>query len=128
MLGINKRSDPPRFLRIRQHMQRQRRLAARFRTEHLNDASTRQPDSPQGQIERQCAAGNAGNRMRIRGIRQPHDRALAERLLNLPDCVFEHLRFGVFRSLASLAGFGCLRTHSVELLFLASRRVVLRTA
>ena len=51
MLGVDERRNPSVPLGIGHGVQRDRRLAARFGTEKLDDPPSRQPLTPQCQIE-----------------------------------------------------------------------------
>ena len=101
VLGVDERRHPSQSLRVGNHMQRQRRLATRFRSVHLDDAAPRKTFAPQCQVKRQRPRRNPRDRVHVGGIRQTHDRPLAERLLNLPDGVLQDARLGTL----ALAGF-----------------------
>ena len=89
VLGIDECGHAPEALRLGNHLQRERRLARRFRSEDFGDAAAGQPPD----AERKVDADGAGRDRFGRGDRVPlaesHDRALAELLLDLADCDVE---------------------------------------
>ncbi len=50
MLCIDERGDAAELLRFGDHMERQRRLAARFRAVHFNHAAARKPTDAKGGV------------------------------------------------------------------------------
>ena len=95
VFGVDDRRDAARFLGLGRDVQGQRRLAAGFRAEDLDDPSARNALAAQGDVQRQAARGNARDRPASIGP-QGHNRPLAELLLNLLqgcpqiDVVLEH--------------------------------------
>ena len=74
VLGVDERGDAARLLGLGHHVQGQRRLAARFRAEDLDDAAARNALAAQGDVQRQAAGGNARDRPALsapRGMMAP---------------------------------------------------------
>src|SRR6185436_4818644 len=68
--------------RLRDHVQREGRLARGFRPEDLDHAPARHAADAEGGVERERAGGNGGHVHLVAGA-QPHDRPLAELLVDL---------------------------------------------
>ena len=82
VLGVHKGHLAAHFLRLRQHMQRQRRLTGGFRPVDLHDTAAGQATDTQRQIQRQGAGGDGLHVHRaLRAV--AHDGALAVHLLDL---------------------------------------------
>src|SRR5262249_48116590 len=80
--------DSAGFLRLSGHVEGESCLAARFGSENLDDAAARNALTAKGNIERQAAGGNAGDRQRAITA-QRHDRPLAELFFDLLQGGFE---------------------------------------
>ena len=74
---------PPARLGLGDHVQSQRRLAARLGAEDLDHPAARHSAHTQGQVERQRAGGDGGHPQRRRIVPEPHDGALAVLPLDL---------------------------------------------
>ena len=93
MLGVDERRDAAVALGLRHRMQGDRRLAARFRAEQLDDPAARQPLAAERQIERQRARRDALD-LHVGAFTQLHDGPGAERLLDLAERVVQRLLLG----------------------------------
>ena len=82
MLGVDERGHAPVPLGLRDRVQRDRRLAARLRAEHLDDPAARQPLAPQCQVKGEGAGGDPLD-LHVGTLAQPHDRTGTERFLDL---------------------------------------------
>ena len=63
MLGVDERAHAAAALRLRDRVERERRLAARLRTVHLDDATARIAADARREIERERARGDRRNRL-----------------------------------------------------------------
>ena len=61
MFRVDKGRDATRCLRLRNHVQCERRFAAGFRAKHFNNTASGNPLAAQCQIERQAAGSDALN-------------------------------------------------------------------
>jgi hypothetical protein len=87
MLGVDEGADAAAALRLRDHVIDERGLPGGLGAEDLDDASAREPTDPEGEVERERAGGDGADRD-VWPITHPHDRALAECPLDLPErCV-----------------------------------------
>ena len=77
------------LLRFGDHVERQRRLTARFRTVDFDDAAAREPADAQGQVEGDRAGRDDVERHPLLNLAHLHDRALAELPLDLREGVAE---------------------------------------
>jgi len=91
VLGIDERGDAAQALRFGDDVQRQRRLAGRFRPVDLADASTRQAADAERGIETERARGNDPDLLERTAGAEPHDSALTELPLDLGDREVESL-------------------------------------
>ena len=96
MLGVDERGDPAVPLGIGHRVQRDGRLAAGFRPEELDDPPARQPLPPQRQVQRQGPRRDPLD-FEVGPLPQLHDRAGAERFLDLADRVVQRLGVGRHR-------------------------------
>src|SRR5207302_7115388 len=82
VLGIDEGRDATGLLRVRNRMQRNRRLPARFRSVYLHDSTAGQATDPERDVE-----GNRPGGDHLDGgtglVAEPHDGALAMLLLDL---------------------------------------------
>jgi hypothetical protein len=102
MLGVDEGRHAALLLRLRDDLQRERRLARRLRPEDLDDAAAGHAADAQGIVEADGAGRDRGNlRDDILGA-QAHDRALAELLFDLADGHFDGLE-----ALAIVSFFSC---------------------
>ena len=85
MLGIDERGHAAQFLRLRDHLQRQRRLARRFGTEDFDDTPRGIPPMPSAKSMLIAPVGIRFDRLDRATLSHAHDRALAELLLDLTD-------------------------------------------
>ena len=83
VLGVDEGGGAAQLLHLGDHRQGQRRLAGRFRAVDLDDAAARQPADAERDVEPERAGGNHLDVLRHLGFAEPHDRALAELLLDL---------------------------------------------
>ena len=81
------------LLRFGDDVQRQRRLAARFRAVDFNHAPARQAAHAQRGIDRKRPRGDHADRHQHIAAAQTHDRALAVILFNLRNRSFQHFCF-----------------------------------
>ena len=91
VLGIDERRRAAAALHFGDHLQRQRGLARGFRAVDLDHAAARQAADAERDIQSERAGGHRFDVIGRRGIAQPHDRALAELLLDLAECGGERL-------------------------------------
>jgi hypothetical protein len=71
--------ESARLLRVRDHVQHQRRLAGRFRAKNLDHAPARQPSHAQRQVNANARSGSPRFAGRLR-VAQSHDAPFAVRL------------------------------------------------
>src|SRR5262245_54615039 len=91
MLGVDEGRHAALLLRLGDDLQRERGLARRLRTEHLDDAAAWDAADAEGIVEADGAGRDRGDlRDDILGA-QAHDRALAELLFDLADGHFDGL-------------------------------------
>ena len=84
VLGVDEGGDAAAALRLGDDVQGQRRLAAGFGAEDLDDAAAGDALAAQGHVQRQAAGGDAVDAADTAGP-QGHDRPFAELLLDLGD-------------------------------------------
>ena len=84
VLGVDVRAHPTVALRLGHHVHGQRGFPRRLRTEDLDHSPPRQTADTERDVERERAGGHGGD-ADIAVLPQPHDRALAELLLDLAD-------------------------------------------
>ena len=82
VLCVDERDLAARLLRLREHMQRQRRLTGGFRSVDLDDAALGQSADAERKVERKRAGGN-GLHIAHGIVAKAHDRALAIGALDL---------------------------------------------
>ena len=83
MLGIDKCNDAAHGLCFCKNLERKRRLTGGLGTINLDDTAARHAADTQGGIERQRARRNSLDLELRTAVAIPHDRALAELLLDL---------------------------------------------
>ncbi len=103
MLGVHERRHPAALLRLRNHLQRQRRLARRLGTEDLHDAPAREAADAKRVVDADGAGGDGVDRLDGALLPEAHDRPLAELLLDLADGQVD--RFQSFPIKAVVAAF-----------------------
>src|SRR4029077_4664994 len=88
MLRVHERRHAAEFLRLRDHLQRQRCLARGFGTEDFDDAAPRYGADAEREVDADGPGRNGVDRLDGPFLAQAHDRALAELLLDLaaPPC------------------------------------------
>ena len=91
MLCVDECRNAAGLLRLGNHVQRDRRLARRLWTKHLDDASARNAANTKCDIERQDPRGDHLDVHVRLGFTEAHDRALAMRLLDVPQSILECL-------------------------------------
>ena len=91
MLCVDECRNAAGLLRLGNHVQRDRRLARRLGTKHLDDASARNAANTKCDIERQYPRGDHFDVHVRLGFTKAHDRALAMRLLDVPQSILECL-------------------------------------
>ena len=96
MFRVNESGGAFSFLRLGDDAERQRRLAARFRSEDLDDAAARNSSDPQSDIQRHGARRNGGN-IHLYVLAQGHDGALAKMFFDLRHGRRDRLLFFRFR-------------------------------
>ena len=84
VLGVDVRAHATVALRLGHHVHGQRGLARRLGAEDLDHAAPRQAADAECDVERERAGGDGGD-ADVAVLPQPHDRALAELLLDLAD-------------------------------------------
>src|SRR5438067_13654019 len=83
VLRVDESRAPALRLHLRDGVQRERRLSARFRSVDLDHAAARVPATAQREIEPERSAGDDGYGLRAAVVlAEPHDGALAELLLD----------------------------------------------
>jgi hypothetical protein len=102
VLDVDERRRSAVFLRLGDHVERERRLTARFGSVDLDDAPARQTADAEGEVERDRARRDDVNRHFFGEITHLHDGALAELALDLRECVAEGDLSFVLRHLALL--------------------------
>ena len=91
MLGVHEGADATLLLGFRHDLERQRGFAGRFGAVDLDHAPARQTADAQGNIQTEGAGGN-GLHVHVAVVgAQPHDRALAEVLVDLGKRSFQRL-------------------------------------
>ena len=90
VFGVDERGDPARSLGLGDHMQGQRRFAARLRTIDFDDPSAGNPLPSQGDIERQAPRRNSLDPANLSAA-QGHDRTFAKLLFDRFDRIAEFL-------------------------------------
>src|SRR6476646_1168367 len=84
MLGVDERARPAGLLGLGEDVVAERRLARGLRPEDLDDAPARDAAHPEREIERERSRRDRRDRD-VGLVAHAHDRALAERLLDLPE-------------------------------------------
>src|ERR671910_466909 len=84
VLGVDEGGEAPCFLRLGDDVQGEGRLAARLRTEDLDDPASWDAANPEGQVEGQGAGRNGGHALAFL-VAHAHDRTLPELPLYLGD-------------------------------------------
>ena len=92
VLGVDEGRQAAGLLRLRDHLQRQRRLARRLRSVDLDHAAARHAADAQGVVDADRAGGDGLDRRDAALLAQAHDRAFAELLLDLADGQVEGLQ------------------------------------
>src|SRR4051812_13057527 len=85
MFGVDERRHPTQFLRLRNHLQRQRRLTRRLGPEDLDHPAAWHAADAEGIVEADGAGRYGGNRVARVLLAEAHDRPLAKLLLDLAD-------------------------------------------
>jgi hypothetical protein len=84
MLGVNKRRHAAVLLRLGDDLERDRGLARRFRAKDFHYATAREAAYAQRSVKRDRAGGDNGDGNNGFLAPQPHDRAFAKLLFDLP--------------------------------------------
>ena len=84
MLGVNESGRAARLLRLGDHLQRERGLAGRFRSENLHHAAARESADAESRIERDGAGWNHRDRQNVAGT-EPEHGPLSELLVHLAE-------------------------------------------
>ena len=100
VLCVDERRDAADFLRLRDDLQRERRLARRLGPEDFDDAAPRHPSDAKRVVDADRPGRNRLDHLNRAFLTQAHDRAFAELLLDLADRQFHGL--AAFVSLVSL--------------------------
>ena len=82
VLGVDERGHAAAALGLGDHVQGERRLARGLRAVDLDHAAARHPADAERGVERQRAGGDGGD-VDLLPAAEPHDRALAELLVDL---------------------------------------------
>ena len=98
MLRVDERDLAAALLRLRDDMQRKRRLTGGFRAVDLDDSALGHAADAERGIERQRAGRDCVD-LKIGPVAEAHDRTLAEVFLDLPDGSVERLLLVVIGSL-----------------------------
>src|SRR5882762_7239902 len=85
VLRVDERRHAAQFLRFSDHLQRQRRLARRFRAKDFDDPPARHAADSESEIDADGARGDEVNRLDGALLAQAHDRALPELLFDLTE-------------------------------------------
>ena len=93
MFGIDEGADAALLLRLGHGVQRERGLAGGFRPVDFDHPAARQAADAERDIEPERAGGDGVDIHRLVVLAEPHDRALAERALDLGDRGVKSLRF-----------------------------------
>ena len=110
VLGVDERRHAAELLRFGDDLQRERRLARRFRAEDLDDAPARHAADSEGIIEADRPGGDGRDGGHGILLAQAHDRALAELFLDLADGHLDGLEaFAVVLWRHSVSPSGCER-------------------
>jgi len=91
VLGIDEGGDAAQPLGVRDGVERHGRLPGRFRAVDLDDAAPGQASDAERDVEGDGPGGDDGDR-RPRVVPEPHDRPLAEILVDLRERCLERLR------------------------------------
>ena len=83
MFGVDEGANAALFLRFRDHMQRQRRLARGFGPVNLDDPTARQAADAERDVEPERSGRHRLDLDRLLILAEAHDRALAERPFDL---------------------------------------------
>src|SRR5262249_48731137 len=103
MFRVHECRDATKFLRFRDDLQRQRRLARGFRTEDFDDAAAWHAADTQRIVDADRTGRNGIDRLNRAFFAEAHDRALAELLFDLADSQFDRLHaFAVLTVVAFL--------------------------
>src|SRR5579863_4820791 len=95
MFSIDERRLAAELLRLSDDLQGQRSLAAGFRAVDFDDAAARETANSESGVNREAAAGDDVDRHEDILAAEPHDGALAVRLLDDRNCGFEIFHFFV---------------------------------
>src|SRR6185295_9468174 len=85
VLRVDERGHAAQFLRLGNHLQRQRGLARRLRPEDFDDAAARHAADAERVVDADGPGGDGVDRLDGAFLAKAHDRALAELLFDLPD-------------------------------------------
>ncbi len=107
VLGIDESGVSTHRLRLCHHLERQCRLARRFGAIDLDDPSAWHPPDSQRVVDADRPGGDARDRCHRAFLAEPHDRALAELLLDLTDGDVDGA--GPFLLCTFRGGHSCLR-------------------
>ena len=102
MLGVDKRRGATQFLCFRDHLQRERRLAGRLRSENLDHAAARHAADAERVVDADRAGGDGVDRLDRAFLPEAHDGALAELLLDLSEGDLDGLLLFAVLTLVSL--------------------------
>ena len=92
VLRVDEGADAAALLRLGDGVQRERRLAGRFRAVNLHDAAARKSADAERDVEAERAGRNGGDLHHLAVLPKPHDGALAEGPLDLGERGVERLR------------------------------------
>ena len=107
VLGVDEGRQAVLFLRLRDDVEGQGRLPARFGSEDLDDPSPGHSTRPERHVEADRAGGNRGDIGDHLAAAQPHDRPFPKLPLDLGDCQIDRL-FSL-RRIRSHSRLPCLR-------------------
>ena len=92
VFGVDEGRDAAELLRLRDDLQRERRLAGGFRSEDLDHAAAGQAAHAERPVDADRSGGDGRDRRDAILAAEPHDRSLAELLLDLADGQLDGLR------------------------------------
>src|SRR5207237_3943260 len=95
MLRVDERRESAGALRFRDHMQRKRRFARRFRAEDLDDPAARHAADAKRRVDADRAGRDRADRQKLFRA-EAHDRAFAELALDLCQRRFRRFQFVIW--------------------------------
>ena len=109
VLGVDERGQAAALLRLCNHLQRERGLAGRLRTEDLDDAAARHSADAKRVVETDRAGRDGRHRHHRVLLAEAHDRSLAELLFDLADGKFYGLQAFTVQAVICGGHLACCR-------------------